>query len=89
MFGGCAFVLDGTNLGGASVHLQYVGMSGQAHDAAIDASKVTVNEGGTSLTLAADALENAIASTQEGATITVAVTTAGGSASFEAERMAG
>ena len=82
---GSAFILEGTNLGGAAVRLQYTAASGTAHDDPVAAQDVTVNEDGTSLTISLDATNPAVSSTQEGDAITVVVTTAGGTAEFDAE----
>ena len=82
---GSAFILEGTNLGGASVRFQYTAASGTVHDDPVAAQDVTVNEDGTSLTIALDATNPAVSSTQEGDDITIVVTTAGGTAEFDAE----
>ncbi len=82
---GSAFILEGTNLGGAAVRLQYTAASGTVHDDPVAAQDVTVNEDGTSLTIALDATNPAVSSTQEGDDITIVVTTAGGTAEFDAE----
>ena len=82
---GSAFILEGTNLGGASVRLQYTAASGTVHDDPVAAQDVTVNEDGTSPTIALDATNPAVSSTQEGDDITIVVTTAGGTADFDAE----
>ena len=85
MFPQFAFILSGANLGDASVHLKYVGQSGTAHDEEISADNYEISEDGTELVIGPGGIVNATESTQVGDTVTVEATTAGGTASYDAE----
>ena len=88
MFPQFAFILSGANLTDASVHLKYVGQSGTPHDEEISADNYEISEDGTELVIGPGGIVNAMESTQVGDTITVEATTAGGTASYDAEHAA-
>ena len=81
-----AFILEGANLAGASVGVAYAKSGGQPGGYAVPAASVTA--AGDSVTVDAAGLATLFSETEPGATATFTVTTAGGTADYEAEIMA-
>ena len=86
MFADGAWIQSGTNLQNGAWTIGYIDKtSGDAETVEVDPEAVTTAQDGTSATIVPGVLVTAIENTVMGGTITVTVTTAGGSATFNAE----